>query len=245
MASDVFFADQICYINDINRHHAVCYGLLNAKKVFEKTLMFQYRFQIRQEVESVRAALAAGKQITDSDFPRFPPYQIAILRERLVDCFLIGTFFEIVAKAFLLDKGFIVHEVNRGSKDTNIKRLAEQQKTTPVAITDLLQYDHFQDYKHNGRNGLESLQFKTVDYRWLYENGYERELGFGEPFCSLGRYFRVERNMIHFPLAGASESQIDNLESENVRDSDHMAVIIGFIETQLIPLFERRRVEPH
>ena len=239
MASDVFFADQICYLNDINRFHAVCFGLLNAKKLFERTFRFQYRSQLEQEAKNVRGALAAGKYITDSDFPR-SPYQIMYMQEWLIDCFLIGTFFEIAAKAFLLDKGFVVHKLKGGS-NTNIRRLAQQQKTTPVKITDLLQYDQFQDYRGNGRNGLASLEFMTVDYGWLYANDYEKELGFDQSFCSVARYFRTERNMIHFPLAGASEKQIDNPESVNVNGLDHVAVIIDFIQKSLIPLFERRR----
>lgn len=91
------------------------------------------------------------------------------------------------------------------------------------------------------RNGLESLEFKTVDYGWLYANDYERELGFDQTFCSLARYYRIERNMIHFPLAGASENQMDNLESANVNGFDHTAVIRDFIEKSLVPLFEAKR----
>ncbi len=83
MASDVFFAGQICYLNDINRYHEVCFGLLNAKKVFERTFQFQYRPQLQQEAERVRLALAAGKQISDPSFPRYP-YRIASLDERLI-----------------------------------------------------------------------------------------------------------------------------------------------------------------
>lgn len=239
MASDVFFTDQICYLNDVNRFHAVCFGLLNATKIFKRTFRFQYRSQLQQEAENVRTALAAGKLITDSDFPK-SPYQIADMYEWLIDCFLIGTFFEIVATSFLLDKGFVVHVLKSGN-NTNIRRLSQQQRTTPVKIADLLQYDHFQDYKGNGRNGLASLRFETLDYSWLYANDYERELGFDQAFCSLARYYRIERNMIHFPLAGASEKQIDNPELANVNGLDHIAVITDFIEKNLNPLFEKRK----
>ena len=81
MASDVFFADQICYLNDINRAHAVCFNLLNAKKVLERTFHFQYRSQLQQESASINAALAAGKRMSDPDFPQFP-YRIAHKLER-------------------------------------------------------------------------------------------------------------------------------------------------------------------
>jgi hypothetical protein len=239
MASDVFFADQICYINYINRSHAVCFGLLNAKKIFERTFRFRYRSQLQQEANKVTAALTGGKHITDQDFPR-SPYQMTSLQERLIDCFLIGTFFEIAATSFLLDVGFVVHKL-RGGNNNNIRRLAQQQNTTPVKIAELLQYDQFQDYRGNGRNGLESLRFETLDYSWLYANDYERELGFDQAFCSLGRYYRIERNMIHFPLAGASEKQIDNPESANVNGLDHIAVITDFIDKSLVPLFEKRK----
>ena len=242
MASDVFFADQICYLNDSNRSHAVCFGLLNAKKIFERTFQYQYRPQLQQEAERVRLALAAGKQISDPDFPRFP-YQMASLNERLIDCFLIGTFFEIAAKSFLLDKGFVVHKLKQRSNHSAITRMARNQRTTPVKIADLLQHDHFQDYQGKGRNGLESLEFMTVDYGWLYRNDYERELGLDQAFCSLGRYYRIERNMIHFPLAGASENQIENPEAANVSGFDHMAVILDFLAKSLVPLFERRKQE--
>lgn len=240
MASDVFFADQICYLNDINRSHAVCFGLLNAKRLFERTFRFQYRSQLQQEAKNVGAALAAGKHITDADFPD-PHYQLIGLQERLIDCFLIGTFFEIVAKAFLLDKGFVVHKLKGSSNNTNIRRLAQQQRTTPVKIADLLQHDQFQDYRVNGRNGLASLEFMTVDYGWLYTNDYERKLRFDQAFCSLARYYRIERNMIHFPLAGASENQMDNPESANVNGLDHTAVIVDFLQKSLVPLFEKLR----
>jgi len=176
----------------------------------------------------------------DLDFPR-SPFQTVSIQERLIDCFLIGTFFEIAATSFLLDKGFVVHMLRGGNNNNNIRRLAQHQKTTPVKIADLLQYDHFQDYKGSGRNGLESLRFETVDYGWLYANDYERELGFDQAFCSLARYYRIERNMIHFPLAGASEKQIDNPESANVNGLDHTAVITDFIAKSIIPLFEKRR----
>src|SRR5438105_8547880 len=122
MASVVFFSDQICYLNDVNRSHAVCFGLLNAKKIFERTFRFQYRSQLQQEAKNVRAALAAGKYITDSDFPK-SPYQIASMYEWRIDSFFIGTFFEIAATSFLLDKGFVVH-VLKGSSNTHIRRLA-------------------------------------------------------------------------------------------------------------------------
>ncbi len=161
MASDVFFADQICYLNDINRAHAVCFNLLNAKKVLERTFHFQYRSQLQQESASINAALAAGKRMSDPDFPQFP-YRIASLQERLIDCFFIGTFFEIAAKSFLLDKGFVVHKLERSSNNLDIERMARRQSRTAVRAAELLQHDQFHDYKGNGRNGLESLRFETV-----------------------------------------------------------------------------------
>lgn len=244
MASDVFFADQICYLNDINRFHAVCFGLLNAKKLFERTFQFQYRSQLQQEAKNVSAALAAGKHITDADFPH-PRYQLVSLQERLIDCFLIGTFFEIVAKSFFLDKGFVVHKLKRNSNDADLVRLARHQWRTPVTIAELLLHDQFQAYPGKERNGLDSLEFKTVDYGWLYANDYEWELGFDQAFCSLARYYRIERNMIHFPLAGASENQMDNSEAANVSGLDHTAMIVDFIQKSLNPLFEKLRQQYH
>lgn len=243
MTNDVYFADQICYLNDINRSHAVCYGLFNAKRILSKSFLFQYYPQLKQEGENVLNALAQGKHISDPNFPFPLPYTCKRLEEITIDNFLIGTFFEIVAKAFLLDKGFIVHKIDSSSKDKGIKNLAGFQKKTPVKITDIMQYDIYQDYKNNGRNGLKCLLFETLNYGWLYQNDYERELGFKDEFNALGRYYRVERNMIHFPLAGASENQIENPEQENVRNCNHIEIIIDFVDNMLKPLFEKRKLE--
>src|SRR2546421_8565405 len=108
--------------------------------------------------------------MSDPDFPQFP-YRIASLQERLIDCFFIGTFFEIAAKSFLLDKGFVVHKLERSSNNLDIERMARRQSRTAVRVAELLQHDQFHDYKGNGRNGLESLRFETVDYGWLYGHG--------------------------------------------------------------------------
>lgn len=157
-----------------------------------------------------------------------------------MDNFLIGTFFEIVAKSFLLDRGFVVHKIVKDSTDPKVKALRDAQSERPIAIGELLEIDSSQDYKGNGRNGLKSLCYETLGYSKMYEGKYAEVLGFDDAINAVARYYRVERNMIHFPIHGASESQIKNSEHNNRSGLDGLKTIEDFITQVTIPLFNER-----
>jgi hypothetical protein len=232
--TDVYFSDQICYLNDINKASATCYGILNAVNIYKKTFLYNYYPQIADETAKVQAALNAEMHITHPHFPP-TPYKFQLLRENIVDNFLIGTFFEIVAKAFVLERGYLVHKINGRRPPESLRQLSASQRQVPVKVDDYLKYDGFDDYRGVGRNGLKHLSFSTVDYKNLYENGYREVLPFSDNFINDATIFRSLRNQIHFPLAGASESIMELGQSSG----DTHQVIMGELEATIKPLFDK------
>jgi hypothetical protein len=234
--TDVYFADQACYINEkttVNRDHAVCFGIQNAVKLFAKTCLHQYHVLIKAEGVAITEAINAGQTIVDKDFP-FHPYTIALVQEKITDDFLIGTFFELVAKSMILQKGNLVHKINSKSAPTGIKALAKNQYREPINADSYALLDPFADYKNVGRNGMRYLKTSTLDYGWIYKNDYLVSLPFTGDFSKTARAFQVLRNQIHFPLAGAGEDLME-LEMDTV---DVHQVIMTEINTTIRPLFD-------
>lgn len=234
--TDVFFADQICYLKStgtINRDHAVCFGIQNAMKVFSKTYLNQFYDQVTHEGKQVADATNAGKSIIDPDFPQ-TPYTSILMREAVVDYFLVGTFFELSAKAFILSKDMLVHKINSKNAPSEVKLIAVDQPKKPVKIDDYLALDSFADFDNVGRNGLKYLKNSTLDYGWLYKNDYLSSLPFSEEFSDTATAFQVLRNQIHFPLAGASE-EILGLQMKPV---DVRQLILKEVGHTIRPLFE-------
>jgi hypothetical protein len=234
--SDVYFADQICYLTSsgtINRDHAVCFGLVNATSLLERTFLFRHDAALRTEQQLLADAIAAGKTLLDPDFPR-SIWALELARERVLDNFLIGTFFEVVAKAFLLEGGYLVHKIRsvRGLPEP-LRILQRDQSKSPVDAGSYAELDPFEDFKGVGRNGMQYLEYSTLSYGWLYENGYGVALPFADEFKRLARDYRVYRNEIHFPLAGASEHLLE-LDPGAL---DVQAVIRAEIEETIRPLF--------
>lgn len=237
MNTDVYIADQICYVNEINRHAAVCYALKKSVQCVQRTVLFQNLENINKETKKIKDALDSGMKITDPNFPLDIPHKMLCAKEADIDNFLIGTFFELTAKSFLLNKGYLIHSIDKKTKNKNIKKLAESQDKNPVRISALLEYENFSDYKNIGRNGLKSLEYKTIDYGKLFRNNYESQLGFDENFNKWARIYRIERNLIHFPLMGASETAINDYERNELQDVSLVDTILDFIKSNSIPLF--------
>lgn len=205
---DTYYSDQICYTNDINRAHAVCFGITNAIELFKKTYLYNFSSRVMAEIEVERQALAAN--IPMQVFP-FSPHKMLLMKEQIFDNFLIGTSFELLGKAFLLDAGYLVHTIkpSKRSVPTSVYRLSQQQKNSPVKISDFLQYDQFSEHNNEGKNSLAYLDLKTVEYHTIYERpDYASVLPLSADFIALAARYRGLRNMIHFPVAAVSEVEI-------------------------------------
>jgi hypothetical protein len=150
--TDVFYADQICYVNDINQAHSVCFGLTNAANLYKKTFVYNYYDIVKREAEIEQAALDNGGPW--GQFP-FSPHAMLLVREGVFDNFLIGTFFELTAKASLLNRGFLVHEIKDGEVPDDVKGLRIFQKKKPVKIADYLKTDNFEEHNSEGKNSLQ------------------------------------------------------------------------------------------
>ena len=228
----------MCYINtdsSINRDLAICFGIQNATNLFANTFLFQHHDQIRLENIAITRAYNEGKTITDNDFPSDPYNTAAVFENYIVDSFLVGTFFEIIAKVFILHDGKLIHKIVRNKPaPSNITKLADKQNKSPVDIKSYLLLDPFSDYKNIGRNGMKYLQTATLDYGWLYEDDYLKLLPFSVDFCEAARSYRVLRNQIHFPLIGAGEDVIE-LQMKPV---DVYEVINDELTATIRPLFE-------
>lgn len=240
--TDVIYADQVCYLNDandINQAHAVCFGIANAVKLYQKTFLYTNYDQINAETTLIKDSIARGMTISDIGFPRMP-YKTQLIIESNMDNFLIGTFFEVVAKAFVLNEGLLVHKIKSSrSAPQSVRDFAKDQATIPVDAGIYIAHDPFADYKSVGRNGLQYLKDETINYSWLYKGGYLAALPFSSDFCNDANVFRVLRNQIHFPLAGASESVIG---LSNTSDDTHQT-IMNEIRQTIKPLFDKLIIE--
>jgi hypothetical protein len=205
---NTFYSDQICYTNDINRAGAVCFGITNAIELFKKSYLYNFYLKVIEETEIEKQALAANTPL--QAFP-FSGYKMLLMKEQIFDNFLIGTSFELLGKAFLLDAGYLVHTIrpSKRSVPTSIFQLSQHQKNSPIKISDYLQADQFSEQNNEGKNSLKYLELKTVEYHTIYEQpGYISVLPFSADFIALAAKYRGLRNMIHFPVRGASEVEI-------------------------------------
>lgn len=233
--NDTYATDHICYLNEINRANFVCFLILQAQKIVRKTFLFQNYENIKFESSSVQAAHDSGLLLSDPKFPQMF-YSFKVMEERSIDNFFIGTFFELIVKALLINNGYIIHEIKIG-KDTSseIRSLKEIQRGQPILIDDYLRYESFQDHKKTGRLSLPSLTYKTLDNFILLGPKYVSTLSLDEQLLLAAQYFRIERNMIHFLIPGVSENQIEN-KSLNI---DIVPLIKQFDEERLIPTFTK------
>jgi hypothetical protein len=230
----VYSADQICYLNDASQAHAVCFGILNAANLYKKTFLYQYYPQIVVETSTLQRALDSG--IPMNVAVHQTPHRWQQLREMSTDHFLIGTFFEVIAKAFILSQGMLVHKIKPNAPASQeIRSMARQQKHTPVSSEEYLRLDPFDDYGDVGKNRMQYISSETLNYGWLYENQYADLLPFSDDFMTDAKVYRVLRNLIHFPLAGGS----DVLDSIGPATTDAHVTITNEIEATIKPLFIR------
>ena len=206
---DTFRFSHLMYHDPVNRDYAVWYLCREALKAFNDTLMISQRGARLAEDLATEAWLARGGLTSGTyvDAPATYRWLEFINLEYLK----ISTGFELIAKSILIEKDYIVHEID--GKSEKYKPVARKQKTSPVSVSEVIEID---SYRFNGRiNYLPgvteaSLRFGLI----LSEATYQSVINIPDADLKLINEFRTLRNQIHLP-GDAIECPIMNAHSKS------------------------------
>lgn len=117
----------------------------------------------------------------------------------LIDDVVIISSFEIYAKAILLNKQFIVHEIQSPAK------LAKEQKNKPL---------HFRSYRALLKKGeVIKIKERTLTASLLLSSQYSTKLELSRSTITEMKKFNKSRNKIHFHMSGAFSLDIKKLNA--------------------------------
>ncbi|HNP08592.1 MAG TPA: hypothetical protein PKN99_13245 [Cyclobacteriaceae bacterium] len=126
-----------------------------------------------------------------------PPeeYWEGLSREKLIDEIKICTAFENYNKSVLLSKGYVVHLIDSQKN----RALADQQKTTPVLISDFLKSNRFIQKDRFSELYLEGFQnFNTISFSRTLTEQYQAIIGLDGQFLNYLKNLNKKRNRLHY-----------------------------------------------
>lgn len=214
--SNTYKSEHICYTEPDNLAITTFFALKKATELLRRSFLF-------------------------SNYPKLNTQKM--LQELDLDAILIGSFFELTSKAYLLHSGHLIHIIKNERVPDDIKELAKKQEKFPVNVDGYLRYDSFKYDKKLDLHSLQYLDIKTLSYQQTYCKKYRDQLPFSDYFVSTALRYRPLRNTIHFPTMGASQAmrEINSLELDLTYE-----VIVTELNKQIEPLtHELKRRYPH
>jgi hypothetical protein len=188
----------LLYHSDINRDAGVRSLCREALKAFSDTVMIERRHALSEEQIARKIArkkwLHAGGLVAGLDPPS--PATFAQLEWMNFENLKIAAGFELTLKAMLLEKNYIVLEID--DHDQAYEKLSKLQKQRPIEKAALFAIDGYRfDGQSNYLPGLRStsLKFSTI----VQKPHYRAALGLSPCDLDLINEFRNLRNQIHFP----------------------------------------------
>lgn len=136
--------------------------------------------------------------LSDKNEDRKDEYLNSSYYERLIDYVKISIAFETYNKAFLIEKGFLVHKIQKNIENKIL--FDRQQLGEPILIKDFLEVsDEIYD-KQNDRYYLSGLKktFETITYSTTLNHSYQEIIGLDKLLCDNLIEFNKKRNRLHF-----------------------------------------------
>lgn len=192
--SDTFKNTHVWYRDSLHRDWAVVFLLRESLKAFVDTILISSHRDMKTEfaaLEKFFALRSANAALPMPPMPKTDQRLMSLNYEHLK----IACGFEMVLKALLLRRDYILHKVENDGPYTH---LAQKQKTQPVLKDELLAVDTFRfDGKTNYLPGLtkQSLGFESL----LKRRGYKTALGLDADVLDIINEYRELRNQIHLP----------------------------------------------
>lgn len=191
---DTYKASHLVYKDDINRGGGVLHLCLEAYYAFMDSIMISERHAMAQEELNTKLWLAEGG--LQSGRWVDAPITFKWLKYLNLEHLKIASGFEITLKSVLLEKSYIVQEIDRNID--SYRFLAEKQKIEPVYSHEILKIE---GYRYDGMlNYLPGLTSKSLGFEQILKKPKYRA-ALGLPHCELELIdeFRSLRNEIHFP----------------------------------------------
>jgi hypothetical protein len=192
---DVYRYSHVLYLSEINRDAGVVRLCREALMAFSDTVLIHDRHALSAEQAETKRWLAASGIAAGLACPS-SPITFARLEWINFENLKIAAGFELTLKAMLLEKDYILQEIN--DCDPAYKTLSGEQKQRPISKAELFLID---DYRHDGqRNYLPGLRPTSLKFSTIVQKpAYRAALGLPSYDLDLIDEFRDLRNQIHFP----------------------------------------------
>jgi hypothetical protein len=226
--SDTFVRTHLMYINDLHRDAGVVSLNVEALKAFHDTITVGRSDDLLAESAAVAAYIERGGFESGEAFP-FGRARMDLMEYYNYETLKIACAFELHLKARLLQRDFVVHEIDdRG----DFRGLARAQRRRPVGKAELFEITA---YHFDGAiNYLPGLRETSLKFSLIAENqAYIEVLDLPSHILSLVQEYRRLRNMIHLPGDFPSTPYLSSLERPVAE------ILIEFMQSSLVDECEK------
>ena len=221
---DVYRASHLRYHDPLNRDAGVVHLNIEAYKAFSDTVLLNRLHAMQAENHATQKWFDGGDFLSGKPMPR---NDVTLLYMDWInyEYLKIAAGFELHLKARLLERDFVVHELDRS--DPVYMTIATKQKTHPISKSEIfaIQPYHF-DGKQNYLPGLKetSLKFSTIIDKMEYRTALELP----DDHLNIVQDYRTLRNQIHLSS--------DIVEAPNIRAYPGSIVefLTGFINSEIV-----------
>lgn len=181
-----YLEDTAAYLDDDRRKRILQELYNNAYRTIHNVYIFKHFDEYVEQLQS------------DKNEDKKEQYWNASYYEKLIDYVKISIAFETYNKAVLIDKGYLIHNID---KNQDNKVLFESQKKgEPVLLKDYLDVSNEIYDKRNNHYYLSGLKrhFDTVNYSTTLNPAYQNIIGLDTELCDNLKVLNKKRNRLHF-----------------------------------------------
>lgn len=182
----IYLEDTVAYLDESRKKRVLEELNYNAVHTIRNVYIFKYFNEYTKQL------------LSDKNEERKDEYWNSSYYEKLIDYVKISIAFEAYNKAFLIEKGFLVHKIQKNIQNKIL--FERQQLGEPILIKDFLTVsDEIYD-KKNDRYYLSGLKktFETITYSTTLNQSYQEIIGLDILLCDNLKEFNKKRNRLHF-----------------------------------------------
>lgn len=230
---DAYKLSHILYLDDLHRDFGAVRLNIEALKAFHDTVIVRERKALAVERRTIAEWQAGGAPF--DEFPSPSAESSRFLEYRNYENLKIAAGFELHAKARLLAKNFVIHDVDKRSP--GCATLAADQRKRPIAKHELFAVT---GYHFNGtHNYLPALKQSSLLFSLITDKAaYRAALDLTARQVEIIKDFRLLRNEIHLPGEGVETPTLSSLGMPVID------VLLPFINTEIVE-WSNRLIELH
>lgn len=114
----------------------------------------------------------------------------------LIDWIRVSICFENYMKAILLQKGYLIHQINKEIPE--LENLAKSQKKRPIPVSEFQEINLILDKKVSRERLKEGLKLQTIQFNLLLKTKYQNKIQLPAGIHKIITEINKKRNNLHF-----------------------------------------------